>query len=191
MRNKSLGWLLILLWVLSFSWIQIVTGAVLDTNSAPAVFPEDFQGLYRLAWDDYQTNGLADYFQERALLWTETSKRRNDLVQKLPTVAPAKLQQFQAQVVHLLELNPNDPLSLLLAGDYHYFAHQKADGSLVLSASPKLAPQSETVNLALADFYLNEWQPERVKELLAGFKSSQISLRMEQPAYSPENIRWL
>jgi tetratricopeptide (TPR) repeat protein len=178
MGNKYLYWLLIILWGLGILGIQIAIGAVPDTDIAPVARQDNFQVQYELVRDSYQTIGLADYFQQRSLLWTETNKRRNDLFSKLPTITPVKMQQFQMQMLHLLELNPNDPYSLVMAGDYHYFCHQKQTAFWYYQQAYKLAPQSESVNIALADFYLAEWQPERVKELLAGFKSPSISLRM-------------
>jgi hypothetical protein len=177
MRTRYLYSLLIFFSVFSFLGIHTSAGIGLDTSFNSAIPSDDFEIQYELAQDLYHTSGLVSYFEQRSMLWTENMKRRNDLLSKLPPISATKIKQFQAQVFHLLEINPNDPMSLLLAGDYHYYCHQKQTAFWYYQQAYKLMPQSEAVNLALADYYLYEWQPEKVQELLSGLKSPAVSLR--------------
>ncbi len=177
MGKKYIGWLLIFFGIFSFWGVRIVSGTPLDTIPNITTSADDFETQYELTQDLYKTSGLAAYFEERSLLWTETTKRRNDLFSKLPTIPKGELEQFQIQVFHLLELNPHDPLVLILAGNYHDYCRQKQTALWYYQQAFELAPQSEAVKLALADYYLYEWQPEKVKQILSGQKSPAIFLR--------------
>jgi tetratricopeptide (TPR) repeat protein len=179
MGRKYFYWLLIFLGGFSFLGMQTVAGSALGTGTKAdnIIQPDNFLAQYDLAQELYETAGLADYFGQRSLLWTETHKRRNELASKLPVIPLAQIEQFQAQVFHLLELNSDYLEGLILAGDYHFFCRQKQTALWYYQKAKSLAPYSEMANLALADFYLNEWQPGRVRELLAGFRSPAAMLR--------------
>jgi hypothetical protein len=178
MHKIYLSWFFTLLGVLCFLGIQTVAGETSNIN-ADFVDPGwnssiQYQSVYEL----YQAAGFSEYFRQRALLWTETTKRRNDLLPKLPAGAIINIQQLQGQLLRLLEFNPGDPAALLMTGNYHYFYRQKQTALWYYQQAQKFAPDSEAVRLALADFYLGEWQPEQAKETLTGLKSPAVSLRM-------------
>jgi hypothetical protein len=178
-RPKSyLYWFLILFGVLYVQGIQTVGGETSNINPGFVDPGQNYLLQYQSADEIYQATGLAEYLRQRALLWSETTKRRNDLLPKLPAVATIKIQQLQGRLLRLLELDPGDPAVLLITGNYHYFYRQKQTALWYYQQAQKFAPDSESVKLALADFYLDQWQSEQAKETLAGLKSPAVSLRM-------------
>ncbi|HBF40146.1 MAG TPA: hypothetical protein DDW50_22920, partial [Firmicutes bacterium] len=177
MYKKYLGYVGALFLLFSVWGFQTVLGISLDTGPDITIPANDFETQLEQTQQLYQASGMAAYFEERSLLWTETTKRRNDLFLKLPTVPEAELNRFQTRVFHLLELNPHDPFALILAGNYHDYCRQKQTALWYYLQAYKAAPQLEAVRLALADYYLYDWQPEKVREILAEADSSAVSLR--------------
>jgi tetratricopeptide (TPR) repeat protein len=177
MNKKYISWFLLFFGIFCFCGVRIVWGTSLEISPDIITGTDDFETQYEQVLNLFRTSGLEAYFEERSLLWTETTKRRSDLISKLPTIPKEELDQFQFQVFHLLELHPQDPLALIFAGNYHDYCRQKQTALWYYRRAFELAPQIETVKLALADYYLYDWQPEKAKQILSGSNSPAISLR--------------
>ncbi len=177
MKQKYLFWMLLFFGILTIWGAPTVLGTPLHTALVITADSDDFETQYEQGQELFKTAGLAAYFEERSLLWTETNKRRNELQGKLPVVSKKELERFRIGVFQLLELNPHDPLALLFAGNYHDYCRQKQTALWYYQQAFEYAPQMEAVKLALADYYLNEWQPEKVTQILSGSNTPAICLR--------------
>ncbi|MGE5583425.1 MAG: tetratricopeptide repeat protein [Bacillota bacterium] len=147
---------------------------IVPVQSSPAGFSSHLERAQLL----YQDSGLPGYFRERSLLWTENLTRRADLLKKLPPVDPVRIADLGRELLLLLNLNPDDPDCLVMAGDYHYFLKQRETALWYYLQARKIAPASARVNLALADYYLNEYQPGPVKKLFKGTEDPRYALRL-------------
>ncbi len=177
MNQKYIVWLLLFFGMLTIWGAPIVSGTPLHTALDITAASDDFETQYEQGQNLFKTSGLAAYFEERSLLWTETTKRRNELQGKLPLVSKKELERFRICVFQLLELIPHDPLALIFAGNYHDYCRQKQTALWYYQQAFEYAPQMEAVKLALADYYLNEWQPEKVTQILSGSNTPVICLR--------------
>ncbi|HBE79734.1 MAG TPA: hypothetical protein DDW65_18445, partial [Firmicutes bacterium] len=76
-RPKSyLYWFLILFGVLYVQGIQTVGGETSNINPGFVDPGQNYLLQYQSADEIYQATGLAEYLRQRALLWSETTKRR-------------------------------------------------------------------------------------------------------------------
>ncbi|TCL62768.1 hypothetical protein EDC14_102347 [Hydrogenispora ethanolica] len=139
--------------------------------------PWDGAARLELARTYYQSAGLARYFSMRTLLWTESAKRRGDLQPLLPKVEAERSRSLREQLQRLFTIRPDDPAGLLLAGDYHSFYSQKQTALWYYQRALANAPDSLEARLALADYYLFEWQPERALAALADRQEPLAALR--------------
>jgi tetratricopeptide (TPR) repeat protein len=139
--------------------------------------PADNDARWELARAYYDLAGFRDYYQVKSCLWTENTFRKTALNSKLPPVLPQAAQCCRQQLLAILDRNPGDGLALTMAGDYQYFYNQKEIALWYYRRAVELNPDSKAALLALADYYLSEWQPAKVLELLSKSGGSDFTLR--------------
>jgi tetratricopeptide (TPR) repeat protein len=157
-------------------------GVLLILALSGAVFAREFDpwnlnACLQSARNAYQTSGFGDYYQARTLLWTETTKRRGDLQAKLPVIAEERSKEFRLRLQQLLEINPDDQTGLIMAGDYHYYYRQRETARWYYGRAVELWPESLEAAMALADFYLYEYQPDQALQALRQFDQPRANLR--------------
>jgi tetratricopeptide (TPR) repeat protein len=139
--------------------------------------PEDNDARLELARAYYVQAGFRDYFQAKSWLWTENSFRKTALHSNLPQVSPKVAQSCRRQLLTILDRDPGAGLALAMAGDYHDYYNQKEIALWYYRQAVALQPDSTVIQLALADFYLSEWQPAKVLELLSKSSGPDVALR--------------
>jgi tetratricopeptide (TPR) repeat protein len=139
--------------------------------------PADNEARWGLAQAYFEQAGFKDYFQARSWLWTENTFKIAALNSKLPTVLPQMAQYCKQQLLAILDSDPGIGPALTMAGDYHYYYNQKEIALWYYRRAVELNPDSTAALLALADFYLSEWQPAKVLELLSKHGGPEFSLR--------------
>lgn len=139
--------------------------------------PGDNDARWGLARTYFELAGFKEYFQAKSWLWTENSFRKAALSSKLPQVLPQAAQNCREQLLAILDRNPDNGLALTMAGDYHYFYNQKEIALWYYRRAVELSPDSKDALLALADFYLSEWQPTKVLELLSKNSGPDFAIR--------------
>ncbi len=139
--------------------------------------PQDSQARLALVEYYYQQAGFANYFQTRSLFWTEASKKRSDLQNLLPNVNENDGKLFREQLQKLLALEPEQPEGLLWAGDYHLYYRQKEVARWYYQRAVERYPDAVAPRLALADFYLYEFQPDQALAILASLQNPLAALR--------------
>ncbi len=162
--------------------VRRLFGLLLSFALSGAVFAQGFDpwnpdACLQLAENAYQAAGFRDYYQARTLLWTESSKRRGDLQVKLPVIVEERSKEFRLGLQQLLELNSTDRNGLILAGDYHYYYRQRETARWYYSRAVELWPESPESAMALADFYLYEYQPDQALQALRQFDEPGANLR--------------
>ncbi len=139
--------------------------------------PQDSQARLALVEYYYQQAGLTNYFQTRSLFWTEASKKRSDLQVALPNVNEDAAKLLREQLQKLLALEPEQPEGLLRAGDYHVYYRQKEVARWYYQRAAERYPDAVAPRLALADFYLYEFQPDQALAVLVPLQTPLAALR--------------
>lgn len=143
----------------------------------PAKNPAAIQPQIELARDYYVQSGLSGYFQDLSLLWTEPLKRRASFLPGMTKVDPEIARRMREEVIKILQYDPDNLTALTLAGDYHYYFNQKETALWYYQQAKKSNPESVEAYLPLAGYYLMNWQPEPVIELLEKLDTPQAALR--------------
>jgi len=144
---------------------------------------------YETALANYKQAGLVEYFEMRTALWTETAKRRLDLEKQLPEVERAAAVRCQKALLMFLERQPKHWQALVMAGAYHLYQHQNDTARWYFEQAFQVAPDSSSVRLALADFYLEEWQPEKALNILEGMSGAEVSFRQGEAYWQAGKYR--
>jgi tetratricopeptide (TPR) repeat protein len=139
--------------------------------------PEDWNSRWELARIYFKLAGFTKYGQEKSWLWTEPLFKRTELNKKLAPIFPQPSISCQQQLLQILDRNPEQPPALIMAGYYHDSINQKEIALWYFRRALALTPGSVEANTALADFYLDEWQPAEVLQLLSRFNSPELVLR--------------
>jgi len=131
-----------------------------------------------LVTDYSQKAGYPRYFAELSLLWTEDAKQREALQPRVTKVDPWIERSFKDELFKLLWLAPENIPALIWAGNYHYCHKQFETAYWYYRRVVDLAPESAAARLPLADYYLDQWQPEQVIDLLKNYSGPAVSLRL-------------
>lgn len=176
-RNQAFLLVIIVGWVTLFSIFSYpgeTRGAEVSDNervkslaAKVRLNPADNAARWGLAQAYFELAGFKDYFQARSWLWTESAFKKAALNPMLPKVLPQAAQYCKQQLLAILDNDPSVGPALTMAGDYHYYYNQKEIALWYYRQAVDLNPDSTAALLALADFYLSEWQPAKVLELLS------------------------
>lgn len=139
--------------------------------------PADHEARLKLAEAYFGLAGLKDYFLAKSWLWTESNFKKALLSPELPKVSPQVAQICGRQLLAVLDDNPDSVLALVMSGAYHDFHNQKEIAHWYYRRALELRPDSAISLLALADFYLSQWQPAKVLDLLSQKDGSDFALR--------------
>ena len=156
---------------------QTAKPADFDTANQIKTNPNEVAVRLESAKQYYQAAGIEQHLQERALLWTENQRRRSDLTKRLPPVDESLARQCQAQLIQVLQLDCTNQTALIMAGDYHALYRQPTTAVWYYQRALGLDPESIGARLALADLYLENWQPGEVLSLLESSSGSAVALR--------------
>lgn len=139
--------------------------------------PADKEARWGLAQAYFELAGFKDYFQAKSWLWTENTFKKTTLSSQLPPVIPQAAQYCRQQLLAIFNRDPGVGPALTMAGDYHYFYNHKEIALWYYRRAVELNPGSTVALLALADFYLSEWQPAKVLDLLSKHSGPDFALR--------------
>ena len=177
LKRLSFCLLLILIFTSIAGAKSTVKPDIFDTAHQIKTNLEEVSLKLDLAMQCYQTAGIEQQLQVRALLWTENQRRRNDLTKRLPTVDASLARQCQALLIQVLQLDGNNQTALIMAGDYHALYHQPSTAAWYYQRALGLDSESIRARLALADLYLENWQPREVLGLLESSPGSAVAFR--------------
>lgn len=138
--------------------------------------PGDVKSRLRLARLMYIRSGLPGYLATRSLLWAENNSRSEPLRRKLPVVDGTLVSECQKQLLRILEQDPKNSEALLMAGNCQLFASQNQNALWYFRQALANAADNQA-RLALADYYLQEWQPAEALQALADTSGPEIALR--------------
>ena len=138
--------------------------------------PGDVKSRIRLVRLMYSQSGLPEYLATRSLLWAENNSRSEPLRGKLPAVNPALVSECQKQLLRILDQDPRNSEALLMAGNCQLFVEQKQNALWYFHQALTDASDNQA-RLALADYYLQEWQPAEALQVVANETGPEIALR--------------